>query len=105
MLSDRDGDLDISEEELRKLLTLVDEDERYYFTYMGTAKNELLEELLADKTDELQLQESCSIFHMGNGEIRVWLGVVPKAIDDEWVVPYALDGLADQFKDYVFKED
>ena len=95
ILNDRDGNLDITREELQKLLDLVDENMLYYLTYLGTSKNEIIKELMDGRMEgqELKMQESFSLFHKDAENIEIWLNTVPRSLDDSLVVYYTYSDL------------
>ncbi len=96
VLSDRDGQLDISRENLELIEELVRSDIRYNFIYIGDKENDILKELAPDGVNfELTNVSSYSELHNGK-DIDIWLNDVPRDLDDDDIWQYVCFSLAEQ---------
>lgn len=99
VLSDRNGTLDISEEQIRMIKELVVRDGRYSFVYFGTDLMPIFEKL-GFRGKELDLSEYISYSEINSETgLRVILNGVPDDIDAQNVSTYVFYNLADEWTD------
>ncbi len=97
VLSDRNGALNVTEEQLRMIKNLVATDKRYNFVYIGTEANPIFEEI-GFKGMKLDLTGVVSYSEMNvEGKVEALADGVPNDVDYENLWMYILANLADEW--------
>ncbi len=99
VLSDRNGNLDVTEEQIRMLKELVIKDKRYSFVYFGAEAMPIFEEL-GFRGRDLDLSEFVSYSEINDGdELVAIIDGVPDDVTGKNVSTYVFYNLADTWTD------